>query len=360
MIYSFNRPNRKWPIHWAIALWPVLLSWAISVAISATSRAEEIQFNTQPAQSPSSPWSRNLSGEPFELPIWQGLAPGSEGITESEITVERGKEKGRVDRSISNVHQPTITVHLPKNPSRELRAAMVICPGGGFTRIVIDKEGNDFARFLNTHGIVGIVLKFRTAKSEKNFYGISAMAADARRALRLVRARAKKWEIDPTRIGVFGFSAGGHVASTLATHYDAGVPSSKDPVERFGCRPDFLGLAYPLVSLQAEVSGTGYQRLLLGGDPTSEQIKLYSNELHVNARTPPAFICHAEDDTGVLVENTRRLAAAYKAAGAACTSFVYTEGGHGYGIRDQGKPIDAWRHRFVDWLVGNDFASPKE
>jgi len=298
--------------------------------------------------------------EPFEIPIWQGAAPGSEGITESEITVERSKEKGIVDRSISNVHRPTITVHLPENPSGDLRAAMVICPGGGLTRIVIDKEGNDFARFLNTHGIVGIVLKFRTAKSEAHFYGISAMAADVRRALRLTRSHSKKWEIDPARVGVFGFSAGGHVASTLATHYDAGDPSSEDLVERFSCRPDFLGLAYPLVSLQTEVAGTRYQQLLLGDDPTSEQINQYSNELHVNAKTPPAFVCHAEDDSGVRVENTRRLAAAYKIAAVICTSLVYTEGGHGYGIRDQGKPIDAWRHRFVDWLVENNFSASEK
>ncbi len=299
-------------------------------------------------------------GEPLELPIWPGPAPGSEGITESEITVDRGKGKGHVDRSISNVHQPTITVHLPSHSTGELRAAVVICPGGGFTRVVIDKEGNDFARFLNDHDVVGIVLKFRTAKSEKHFYGISAMTADAQRALRVTRANAEAWKIDPARVGVFGFSAGGHVASTLATHYDAGDPSSEDLVERFDGRPDFLGLAYPLVSLQTEVAGTKYQHLLLGDDPTGEPIDQYSNELHVNAKTPPAFICHAEDDSAVLVENTHRLAAAYKTAGVACTSLVYAEGGHGYGIRDQGKPIDAWRHRFVDWLVENKLTSSRE
>jgi len=290
-------------------------------------------------------------GESFEIPIWPGPAPGSEGITEAEVTVERGKAKGHVDRSISNVHQPTITVYLPKNSSGELRAAVVICPGGGFTRIAIDKEGNDFAQFLNTHGVVGIVLKFRTAQSKNHFYGISAMAADVRRALRLTRANAEEWKIDPARVGVFGFSAGGHVASTLATHYDAGNSSSDDPVERFECRPAFLGLAYPLVSLQTEVAGTSYQRLLLGDNPTSEQIDQYSNELHVDSKTPPAFVCHAEDDASILVENTRRLATAYKTAGVECTTLVYAEGGHAYGIRDQGKPIDAWRHRFVDWLV---------
>ncbi len=299
-------------------------------------------------------------GESFEVPIWSGPAPGSEGIIEVEVTVERGEKKGLVDRSISGVHQPTVTVHLPKKSSGELRAAMVICPGGGFTRIVIDKEGNDFAQFLSAHGVVGIVLKFRTAKSENHFYGISAMAADVRRALRLTRANAEEWKIDPARVGVFGFSAGGHVASTLATHYDGGDPFSDDPVERFGCRPDFLGLAYPLVSLQTEVAGTRYLRLLLGDDPTSEQIDRYSNELHVDARTPPAFLCHAEDDSGVLVENTKRLAAAYKRAGVACTSIVYAEGGHGYGIRDQGKPIDAWRRRFMDWLVENKLARVRE
>ena len=298
------------------------------------------------------------AGEPIEIPIWTGVAPGSEGIDERELVVDRGQGKGYVDRSISNVHRPTITVHLPENPARKPSAAVVICPGGGLTRVVIDKEGNDFAKFLSSRGIVGIVLKFRTVKSEKHYYGVSALTADVKRAIRLSRFHADKWKIDPSRIGVFGFSAGGHPASTAATHFDAGNLSSDDPVERQSCRPDFAGFAYPLISLQTEVSGKIYQELLLGPAPSAERIREHSNELHVSSKTPPTFLCHAENDSAVNVENTRRFAAACKKAGVICTTFIRPRGGHGYGIRDQGNPINKWPYEFMTWLEQNGFVIP--
>jgi acetyl esterase/lipase len=298
--------------------------------------------------------------EPNELPIWTGVAPGSEGIDERELVVDRGKGRGYVDRSISNVHRPTITVHLPQNSARKLSAAIVICPGGGLTRVVVDKEGNDFAKFLSSRGVAGIVLKFRTVKSEKHFYGVSALTADVKRAIRLTRFHADKWKIDRSRIGVFGFSAGGHVASTAATHFDAGNLSSDGPVQRQSCRPDFAGFAYPLISLQTEVSGKKYQELLLGQAPSAARIREYSNELHVSSKTPPAFLCHAENDSAVKVENTRRFAAACKKAGVICTTFIRPRGGHGYGIRDQGDPINKWPYEFVAWLKQNGFVDSNQ
>ncbi len=198
-----------------------------------------------------------FAAEPMVLPLWTGDAPGSENIDEAEIVVDRGAGKGYRDRSIAQVHRPTVTVYLPK--AKQPTAAIVICPGGGFSRVVIDKEGIDFAKFLNQHGVAGIVLKYRTAESKAHFYGISAATADVQRAIRLTRARAAQWNIDPQKIGVFGFSAGGSIASYAATHFDPGQRSSLDPIERQSCRPDFVGLGYPLVSLRNEVTGGRYQ-----------------------------------------------------------------------------------------------------
>lgn len=290
------------------------------------------------------------AADPLEVPVWPGVAPGSEGITEAEIVVDRGEGKGYVDRSISSVHQPTITLHLPAKPSPKPSAAVVICPGGGLNRVVIDKEGHALAKLLVSHGVAGIVLKFRTVKSPKNHYGIAPPLADVQQAIRLTRARAEEWNLDPQRVGVFGFSAGGLIAANAAVHFDAGDQSSPDPVVQQSCRPDFLGLAYPLVSLQTDVVGEMYQQLTLGPNPPSEKIRFYSAELHVTPNAPPAFLAHAADDRGVKIENSRRYAAACRNADVPCTTYFRDKGGHGYGVRDLGQPIHQWPQAFVAWL----------
>ena len=304
-----------------------------------------------------------LSGQPafavpVTIPLWPGVPPGSEGIREAERVVERGDGINVIDRSYSQVHRPTLTVHLPPGKPERSLAALVICPGGGLTRVVIDKEGNDLAKFLAAYGVIGIVLKFRTAKTPTHFYGMPAMEADVRRALRLTRARAADWHIDPERVGVFGFSAGGILASTAATRFDRGNPNSDDAVQRQSCRPSFFAAAYPLVSMQTEVAGSGYQKLLFGDSPTAAQLHHYSNERHVTADSPPTFLCHARDDSAVKVENTLRFAEACQRTGVPCTTFVCDKGGHGYGIRDLGTPINRWRFAFVDWLVDRKLAFP--
>lgn len=298
------------------------------------------------------------AAEPIEVPVWPGVAPGSAGISEKELVVERSKKPGVRDRSISNVHKPTLTVHLPKRTGKKPCAAVIICPGGGLTRVVIDKEGNALAKLLNQHGVAGIVLKFRTVKSPKHDYGVSAAIADVQRAIRLTRANASKWNIDPNRVGVFGFSAGGYLASTAATRFDSGNQNAKNKVERQGSRPDFVGMAYPLISLRKEVSGGRYAKLLLGDKLTDELILKSSNELNVTKQTPRCFIAHAEDDSAVKVENTRRFAAACRKAGVPCTTFIRAKGGHGYGVRDLGTPINKWPTAFVGWLRANQLLTP--
>ena len=303
------------------------------------------------------PFTSLIAAETLEVTVWPGVPPGSEGITEREKVVERGDGKRIIDRSYSDVHRPTLTVHLPdQKPDRPL-AAMIICPGGGLTRVVIDKEGHDLARFLRQHKVIGIVLKFRTAKTTAHFYGMPAMEADIRRAIRLVRHNAKRWNIDPRRVGVFGFSAGGMLAATAATKFDSGTSDSKDPVQRHSSRPDFFGGAYPLTTMKTSVVGKHYQRLLFGPAPTDEQLERYSSEKHITADTPPTFLCHARDDRAVRVANTELFAAACRQVGVSCTTFIRDKGGHGYGIRDLGTPINKWRFAFVDWLIEQKLAT---
>ena len=292
------------------------------------------------------------------VPLWPRVAPGSEGITEKEKVVERGNGKTLVDRSIHDVHRPTLSVHLPETRLRRPSAAIIICPGGGLARIVIDKEGNDLARFLAPHNVIGIVLKFRTARTTSHFYGIRPMEADVRRAIRTVRFRARQWNIDPGKVGVFGFSAGGILAGAAATRYELTDPRQPDPLKRYGTRPDFFAAAYPLLTMKTEVAGTHYQQLLFGPTPSPRQITDYSCNLNVTPNSPPCFLAHARDDRGVLVDNTLLFADACRKAGVPCTTFIRDKGGHGYGVRDLGTPINKWRFAFVDWLIQRKLATP--
>jgi len=292
------------------------------------------------------------------IPLWPRVAPGSEGITEKEKVVERGNGKTLIDRSIHDVHRPTLTVHLPETRDSRPSAAIIICPGGGLARIVIDKEGNDLARFLAPHNVIGVVLKFRTARTTSHFYGIRPMEADVRRAIRTVRSRARQWNIDPGKVGVFGFSAGGILAGAAATRFELADPRQPNPLMRLATRPDFFAAAYPLLTMKTEVAGTRYQQLLFGPKPTADQIKNYSCDLKVRANSPPCFLAHARDDRGVLVDNTLLFAAACRKAGVPCTTFIRDKGGHGYGVRDLGTPINKWRFAFVDWLIQRKLATP--
>jgi len=300
----------------------------------------------------------SILAEVQTIPLWPGVPPGSAGITEQEKVVERGDGKRVIDRSIHDVHRPTLTVHLPGQRTPRPLAAIVICPGGGLTRVVIDKEGNDLARFLAPHGVVGVVLKFRTARTTGHFYGIGPMEADVRRAIRTVRARAGEWNIDPKRVGVFGFSAGGILAGTAATRYELADPKQPDLLMRHSSRPDFLAAAYPLLTMRTEVAGLRYQQLLFGSKPRADQLKDYSCDLRVTRNTPPSFLAHARDDRGVLVDNTLLFAAACRKAGVSCTTFIRDKGGHGYGVRDLGTPINKWRFAFADWLTKHKLTTP--
>ncbi|MCA9248786.1 MAG: alpha/beta hydrolase [Planctomycetales bacterium] len=234
----------------------------------------------------------------------------------------------------------TITVHLADKGNG---AAVVICPGGGYGGLVTGAEGHGIASWLNDHGIAGIVLEYELP-SGRPFVPLR----DAQRAIRITRSQAQAWKLDPTRIGIMGFSAGGHLASTAGTHFDAGSPQAEDPIDRASCRPDFMILIYPVISM-GELTHGGSKRNLLGTEPTAENVKLFSNEIQVTKDTPPTFLAHAADDRVVVPENSRAMYQALQAHGVTSKYLELPRGGHGLNGY-QGPMWDAWQNESLAWL----------
>ena len=245
----------------------------------------------------------------------------------------------------TSIDKVTITVHRPGNQNG---MAIIICPGGGYGGLVTGAEGHGIATWLNQHGIVGIVLEYRLPK------GNSAVPLlDAQRAIRLVRSKASEWGCDPKRIGIMGFSAGGHLASTAGTHFDDGDAKAADPVDRISCRPDFMILIYPVISLGEKGHG-GTRANLLGQNPSDEKLKLFSNELQVTARTPPAFLAHAKDDTVVPSENSRMFYDALKKNNVPAEYVELAQGGHGLNGY-KGPTWIEWQEKSLKWLEAMGF-----
>lgn len=257
---------------------------------------------------------------PRVIPLWPSGAPGSEGKTDPEVVQENGKN-GVHDRHISRVHNPTLTVYLPPR-DRANGAAVVICPGGAHRFLAIDHEGHDVARWLNSIGVAGLVLEYRLARTEGAGYKVDVHAlADARRAIRLVRHHAEEWGIDPQRVGVMGFSAGGELAALASTRFEPESAGSTDPVDRLGSRPDFQVLIYP------------------GGRPES---------LRFTRETPPTFLLVAADDR--LSDRTLAIFAALRKAGVPAELHVYARGGHGFGMHEIHAPVAHWPARLGEWM----------
>jgi acetyl esterase/lipase len=236
----------------------------------------------------------------------------------------------------------TITVHRASHPNG---AALVICPGGGYGGLVTGAEGHGIAQWLNGHGITGVVLEYRLPKGNA-----FVPLLDAQRAIRTVRSRAAEWGIDPTRIGIIGFSAGGHLASTAGTHFDAGDPSSADAIGRVSCRPDFMILVYPVISM-GDKGHQGSRNNLLGKDAKPELVEMFSNEKRITAQTPPAFLAHALDDRVVPPDNSKMFYDALRASGVKAKYLELPSGGHGLNGY-KGPMWDAWQAESLDWLAG--------
>lgn len=233
-----------------------------------------------------------------------------------------------------------ITVHRPEKGNG---TAVVICPGGGYGTLVTGGEGHGIAQWLNRHGITGVVLEYRLPAG-RAFVPL----LDAQRAIRTVRANAKDWGVDPARVGIMGFSAGGHLASTAGTHFDEGDADAADPVNRLGCRPDFMILVYPVITMD-DTTHRGSRGRLLGDTPSEELIELFSNEKQVSAKTPPTFLAHAVDDKPVPIEHSRVFHKALQTHQVPSKLLELPSGGHGLNGY-QGPMWDAWQEQSLAWL----------
>jgi acetyl esterase/lipase len=260
------------------------------------------------------------STKPEALSLWNGPAPVGDGTTE-DVDVR-------------------VTLHRPAKPNG---TAIVICPGGGYGGLVTGGEGHGIAKWLNGHGITGLVLEYRLPKGRSY-----VPLLDAQRAIRTARANAKVWNLNPNRIGIIGFSAGGHLASTAATHFDSGVAQSDDRVTRESSRPDFAILVYPVVTMDKSTHA-GSRRNLLGDKPSDELIELFSNEKQVTAETCPTYLAHALDDRVVVPANSQSFHDALKQLGISTEYLKLPSGGHGLNGY-KGPMWDAWQEQSLVWL----------
>lgn len=272
----------------------------------------------------------------FKLKVWPDGAPDSNGMTLPEETFE-GKR-------VRNVSEAEMFVYLPK---KEINtgAAIVICPGGGYMIEAMDHEGYQMAEWLVARGVAGIVLKYRLP------YGHHEIPLkDAQRCMRIVRQKAAEWGINPSKVGIAGSSAGGHLASTAGTKFDLGKSDSVDPVEKFSCRPDFMLLLYPVITFDEEFGHMGSRNNLIGAGNKWELVERYSNEKQVTAQTPPTFMVLADDDSGVPPRNSVEFYLALKKYKIPAEMHIFRQGGHGFGMNKKNLPVDQWPELFGQWM----------
>ena len=276
------------------------------------------------------------------IPLYKGEIPNSKPCN----VVEASPLPGRV----GGITVPVLYAYLPEKRD-SAKAAVIICPGGGYARLAIDHEGYQVAEEYNKQGIAAFVLKYRQpidAACVENTETVALM--DAQLAIKLVRDRAKEFNINPNNIGVMGFSAGGHLASTLGTHYSENLINNK---ENTNLRPDFLVLAYPVISFTDSLAHKGSRENMLGKNPSEEKIKLYSNELQVTPNTPLTFLIHAADDKAVKVENSIAFFSALQKNKVPSEIHIIQKGGHGFGLHNKQEPIE-WIDLVFGWMKANN------
>ncbi|MBV9084780.1 MAG: alpha/beta hydrolase [Acidobacteriaceae bacterium] len=262
---------------------------------------------------------------PQRILLWPGGAPGAQGDTEADT--------------------PSLTIY-PINGAQKLPTAVIVFPGGGYVHLAMDHEGAQVAAWLNSYGMTAFVLRYRLGPK----YHHPVELGDAQRAIRYVRAHAADYKVDPHRIGVWGFSAGGHLASSTGTHFDSGKPDSNDPIERENSRPDFMILAYPVITFKEPFLHRGSRDALLGKNPDPALIQSLSSELAVTKDTPPAFLFHTSDDATVPVQNSVQFYLALRAANVPAEMHIFQHGRHGVGLARDNPDLSVWPDLLARWL----------
>ncbi|MGM3169806.1 pectin acetylesterase PaeX [Dickeya chrysanthemi] len=282
------------------------------------------------------------------FPIWpQGEAPGAITSSVQQQVVERSKDPAWPDRAVTGIRSPEITVYVPDNPNG---TALLITPGGSYQRVVLDKEGSDLAPYFTQQGYTLFVMTYRMP-ADGHQEGADAPLADAQRAIRTLRSHAAQWHINPQRIGIMGFSAGGHVAASLGTRFAQTVYPAQDEIDNVSARPDFMVLMYPVISMQENIAHAGSRKALIGSHPSEAQIERYSAEKQVSAQTPPTFLVHAIDDPSVSVDNSLVMLSALRENKIPTEIHLFEQGKHGFGIRGTvGLPAAAWPQLLNNWI----------
>ena len=280
-----------------------------------------------------------------EINVWQGKIPGaieSNQYKEIDLSNETGIYR------ISKVKIPTLTIFTPPE-GKANGTAVLICPGGGYVHLAYTKEGVAIAKWFNSIGVTAFVLKYRLPSDSIMKNKTIGPLMDAQKAMRIIRGNAEKWYINPTKIGVIGFSAGGHLASTLCTHYNEKVYNA----DTISARPDFSILGYPVISMEADIAHMGSREFLLGKDPIKEEVIKFSNDQQVNNNTPPVFLFLAEDDNTVPIQNSINYFKALSKFKIPAELHIYEKGGHGFGLAKKGGTASEWPNACKNWLKEN-------
>ncbi len=295
---------------------------------------------------PGSPLPPGLPQPSETIDLWPGGAPGMPAKPLTETVQERSTDRLVTDRAVYGIAKPRMAVFRPDRPNG---AAVLITPGGGYRWVVIDKEGYEMGRWLAARGFTAFVLFYRLP-GERWAAGPDVALADAQRAMRVIRARAGDFAIDPERVSAMGFSAGGHLCADLATRFDAKVYAPVDAADRLSAKPHSAAPIYPVISMTAPDAHGGSRELLVGKNATPALEAAHSPHLNVPADAPPVFLLHAEDDEVVPVNNALLLRAALKAKGVRVETHLFEHGGHGFGLRKAiGKPVEVWPELWRAW-----------
>lgn len=317
-----------------------ILAGAMAVSLSGLSRAQ-----TPPAEAAAtSPVGLPMPTGTIEL--WPVEAPGMPSQSLTENMVERSEDSKLMDRYVNGISRPRMDVFQPLSPNG---AAILIAPGGGYKRVVIDKEGYELGRWFSARGFTAFVLFYRLP-GEGWAAGPNVALSDAQRAIRLIKNQASEYGVDPERVASMGFSAGGHLCADLATRFAVHTYDPIDNADSLSARPLLAAPIYPVISMTLPIAHAGSRELLIGKDASPQLERAHSPQYNVPSDAPPCFLVHAEDDESVVVENSLEFRAALRAKGIPVEMHLFAHGGHGFGMRKTiGKPVAIWPELFVSW-----------